>query len=47
MLKKVLNKDQIKSYREKGFITIKEFVKADWLTDLQNITNKWFWKAVM
>ena len=40
MLKKVLNKDQIKSYRDKGFIIIKEFVKADWLTDLQNITNE-------
>ncbi len=35
--KKVLNEDQIKSYREKGFISIKEFVKDDWLTDLQTL----------
>ena len=38
--KKVLNEDQIKSYREKGFISLKAFVKDDWLTDLQNITNE-------
>ena len=37
---KVLNEEQLKKYDQMGFLSIESFVKNEWLSELQYVTNK-------